>query len=110
MPRRSFPCLHCNRAVRNNQNAILCVNCNKWSHLKCTDVPDKLFNSNEDWICDLCLWKFLPSNECLLNDVSENDHCNEIGDHVPECVTSSFSPQSPPITSHDISHMKGLKI
>lgn len=33
-PSPKYPCGECNKAARNNQEAILCVGCNKWSHAK----------------------------------------------------------------------------
>ena len=30
-----YPCKECQRNVRSNQNAILCANCETWSHAKC---------------------------------------------------------------------------
>ena len=59
---------------------MLCISCLKWGHLNCTNVPESFFRSDSDWICDVCLWKELPSSECrptspsftVINDKKEN--------------------------------------
>jgi len=44
-PLPKYPCGECYKAVRNNQDAILCVGCNKWSHAiyKCLQMSDTVF-------------------------------------------------------------------
>ena len=42
-PSLKYPCGECNKAVRNNQDAILCASCNKWSHAKCLRMSHTIF-------------------------------------------------------------------
>ena len=55
-----YPCMSCKKEVRNDHNALLCVSCNKWAHLKCSRASINTFNSDVDWICDACLLNELP--------------------------------------------------
>ena len=55
-----YPCIVCNTSVRNNQNALLCVSCKSWCHLKCTPSSIAIFNETCDWISDKCLFCELP--------------------------------------------------
>ena len=54
-----YPCNECQRAVRNNQDAILCSGCNKWSHAKCLHMSRTIFRYYLDkpdleWTCATC--------------------------------------------------------
>ena len=54
-----YPCSECRKAVRNNQDAILCTNCNKWSHAKCLPMSRPIFQyyldkPNIEWCCPTC--------------------------------------------------------
>ena len=66
MPKRAkkvkFPCIFCCKEVENYHNAILCISCNKWAHLKCSRASYETFISDENWTCDVCLFKELPQN------------------------------------------------
>ena len=42
-PLPKYPCGECYKAARNNQDAILCVGCNKRSHAKCLRMSDTIF-------------------------------------------------------------------
>ena len=58
-----YPCKECQRNVCSNQNAILCANCETWSHAKCLGVTNTQFkhyldNSHIDWICNWCCLPF----------------------------------------------------
>ena len=33
-----YPCKECGKGVRSNQDALLCVECNVWSHAKCINL------------------------------------------------------------------------
>ena len=53
------PCKKCERGVKNNQDAILCIECNTWSHVKCIGMSKPMFqyylnHPNIDWTCDCC--------------------------------------------------------
>ena len=54
-----FSCKECGKAVRNNQDAILCSQCSCWSHDKCLQMWRGIFhyylsNPEIDCICSLC--------------------------------------------------------
>ena len=58
--RIKYPCIVCNKSVKNNQNAMLCIICEKWCHLKCSNECMDLFSSDNDWICQKCIFHELP--------------------------------------------------
>ena len=64
MPHTKFPCLTCQKEVRDNHDAILCVYCKKWAHFTCSCASADTFNSEIDWICNLCIFKELPTYIC----------------------------------------------
>ena len=59
MPNWKYPCLKCGNCCRQNQDSICCDHCNKWVHLKCTNLTSSEFDyyssSNINFFCDLCV-------------------------------------------------------
>jgi hypothetical protein len=54
-----YPCTECQKIVRSHQNALLCSECNTWSHMKCLNMSKSitkycLQRSELDWTCLLC--------------------------------------------------------
>ena len=54
-----YPCSECHKAVRNNQEAILCATCENWSHAKCLNMSRHIFQHyldqpDTDWTCPAC--------------------------------------------------------
>jgi hypothetical protein len=53
-----YPCIECSKAVRSNQQGILCDGCELWCHRKCTDTSkteyDRLDVSDDPWHCRAC--------------------------------------------------------
>ena len=54
-----YPCIGCDKQVKEQQNAIECTSCKKWTHLKCTRVTEKEFekhnaNTKATWHCTKC--------------------------------------------------------
>ena len=54
-----YPCTHCTKQCRINQQSIECTECQKWTHLKCTNLTQIQFqnhtnNPNEAWKCSTC--------------------------------------------------------
>ena len=54
-----YPCKECGKGVRSNQDALLCVECNVWSHAKCINLSKADFkyyldHPDLDWTCSLC--------------------------------------------------------
>ena len=62
-----YPCGECYKSVTKNQDAILCTQCNIWSHAKCLNMSNATFryyldHPNIDWTCTTCtLPKFSDS-------------------------------------------------
>ena len=61
-----YPCTMCNESVRRNQRAILCSECDGWTHAKCCGVSQaehqtlsKRFDNT--WLCPGCTMPDLPS-------------------------------------------------
>ena len=70
------PCKECGKNVRSNQDAILCVECNLWSHAKCLNLTKAAFkyyldNPNIDWTCS---WCSLPFRTVDYSFEVEKDH------------------------------------
>lgn len=80
-PRRKsttkHPCSECSKSVRRNQNAILCAECNTWSHARCLKMSSWTFqyylnNPSVDWICSLCA---LPEfSDSFFSTVNSSTH------------------------------------
>ena len=71
------PCKECGESVRSNQDALLCVQCNSFSHAKCLDLTKASFKSylddvNMDWICSLCSLPF-SNGDCCFNMEFDSD-------------------------------------
>ena len=54
-----YPCGECQCNVRNNQDAILCVECQRWFHARCINMSKTTFkyylkNFNLPWTCCFC--------------------------------------------------------
>ena len=54
-----FPCKKCERGIKNNLDAILCIECNTWSHVNCIGMSKPMFqyylnHPDIDWTCDCC--------------------------------------------------------
>ena len=70
-----YPCSECHKAVRNNQNAILCVTCGNWSHAKCLNMSRTIFQYYLDqpdieWTCPACALP--PLTDSFFDEVSES--------------------------------------
>lgn len=72
----TYPCSECQKAVRNNQDAILCATCGNWSHAKCLNMSRTTFQYYLDqpdieWTCPACA---LPQlTDSFFEEVSEGD-------------------------------------
>ena len=101
-----FPCLTCNKSVKSNQNGILCVSCSNWAHLKCSGVSREIFNSDVNWICDLCLLNELPQITFLSNDVENS----EISHSRSDVQSPKISYRDPEIIFNRMNTQHGLNI
>lgn len=75
-PAPTYPCEECQKNVRSNQDAILCTNCNTWSHAKCSRMSCSSFlyylnEPNIDWIRDFCALPPLSDSFFLNNSTYE---------------------------------------
>ena len=74
------PCKECQRNVRSNQKAILCANCETWSHAKCLGFTNTQFKHyldypHIDWICNWCCLP--PCNHSDLGFNAESNISND---------------------------------
>lgn len=58
-PSPKYPCSECKKALRDNQDAILCAGCNKWSHTKCLQMSHTICQyylsmPDIEWTCTSC--------------------------------------------------------
>ena len=56
---QKYPCTTCKAPCRSNQSAIECTTCEKWTHLKCTQLSQTEFhqhtlNEQNEWHCTKC--------------------------------------------------------
>ena len=54
-----YPCTKCDKQVKEQQNAIECTKCKKWTHLNCTRLTENEFrkhneNKKATWHCTKC--------------------------------------------------------
>ena len=84
-----YPCKECGKGVRSNQDALLCTECNVWSHAKCINLSKAGFKYYLDypdieWTCSLCSLPFrfeqsLVRVENLTQHGGEGEYANEDG-------------------------------
>ena len=85
----------CHKAVRNNQDAILCVTCGTWSHAKCLNMSQTTFQYYLDqpdieWTCPACA---LPQlTDSFFEEVPEGDTLILAEDHQRE-TTQNTAPK-----------------
>lgn len=81
-----YPCKECGKGVRSNQDALLCIECNVWSHAKCINLSKagfKYYLNYPDikWTCSLCSLPFrfeksLVGVENLTQHGGEGEYAN----------------------------------
>ena len=69
------PCKECEKTVQSNQEALLCVHCNTWLHVKCLGLRKAEFKWYKvcpeiQCTCSLCSLPF-SQEECLTNCLQE---------------------------------------
>ena len=82
-----YPCKECGKGVRSNQDALLCTECNVWSHAKCINLSKAGFKYYLDypdieWTCSLCSLPFrfeqsLVGVENLTQHGGEGEYANK---------------------------------
>ena len=108
----SYPCLSCTKPVKNNQNAVLCVKCDGWIHLRCSSLDTDFFNSTLDWICDKCLLIELPtnifedSNDNIDEELCPQTNCNVEYESIETCF-AQCSKKSTLISHLNIRSLRG---
>ena len=98
-----FPCIFCKKSVKCNQNAVLCIICQTWSHTNCGDISPEIFHSDSDWICALCVFRQMPFHD--------GDSC------TIENIATLIDDRNPPVNNINEIHVnnsfpkeRGLKI
>ena len=81
-----YPCTVCTLAVRSNQRALLCDNCNLWIHCTCCGVGKAQYCSyqqQEDfsWMCPSCLTAHMPFHDCSVLSFTDNFDCSNSSFH-----------------------------
>lgn len=81
------PCSICLKSVAKNHRAVLCDNCNLWSHIKCSNISgmecNHLSNLEEfNFQCPRCLMNELPSPDIDIHSSRSNDINPNIGNNV----------------------------
>ena len=81
-----YSCKGCGKGVRSNQDALLCTECNVWSHAKCINLSKAGFKYYLDypdieWTCSLCSLPFrfeqsLVGVENLTQHGGEGEYAN----------------------------------
>ena len=72
MPNWKYPCIKCQKPVKTNQKGLQCNTCNKWLHLKCTDLTLDQYNFletniNSPFYCLICKPKTLCADGTSTN-------------------------------------------
>ena len=102
---RKYPCLSCRKAVKSNQNAVMCINCHQWIHLVCSSLDYDFFQSDKDFVCSKCLMTELPfilnDEEVLTRTSMDSDAYN---------TDNSFQYGSCETVLQNLKSLKGLKV
>ena len=103
-----YPCIICKSAVKVNQDAVLCVTCNQWCHVKC-NVPREIHESNRDWVCTKCYFNVLPySHSDVITDSDHNAY--DLGDLSQNPSTQCVHPPLPASSTSMNLNGNGLKL
>ena len=75
-----YPCGSCTKAVRSNQKAIMCDECQFWFHINCMSMTVNTYNelaqNDNEWYCNGCsLPKF---SESFLENCDDADIVDQI--------------------------------
>ena len=83
MPNWKYPCISCAKPVKTNQKGLQCNACEKWVHVKCTDLNDVHYDFlevNEDlpFYCLKCKPRTLYADVIFDNTnlFSANNDCS----------------------------------
>ena len=106
-----YPCTQCNKGVRKNSKAVSCDWCEQWTHIKCCDISDTIYNNlvqqNQDFpfTCIPCQAKTFPFQNCEKLDFDLNSQNKE----SPESNTETQNKNSVNDSSHyECFRRKGL--
>ena len=84
-----YPCATCQKPCKSNQNSIYCDLCHLWTHLNCTTLSDKDFqslsNSNKPYYCKNCYESIFPFHN-LKNKDFANEHSSYQQKRTPKNV------------------------
>ena len=85
-----YPCMVCGKAVRWNQRAVACDNCEGWYHVDCMNMNSHVYSaltkSNTSWVCCSC---GIPNFSTSLFESFDIDTSNHY-ESLSEQTTSSF--------------------
>ena len=68
-----YPCIECNKPVRNNQRGIQCDTCDRWGHINCLNISilhyNLLANSDDNWFCPQCSLPFVHVGDSSFHEL-----------------------------------------
>ena len=86
-PSRRDVCKHCQKDVRERDNALQCDHCSLWIHAKCEKISDGLYQDLEkeeeqEWFCRECKTLMMRSVEEKLKLRKVNDEMKKDNDEI----------------------------
>ena len=100
-----YPCLKCNRAVKDSDTSICCDGCDKWGHIECLKIGlqelQHLANSRITWLCPNCESQTVISGNILQSvDISSPSKFTSISDPTADdCITHNNTRSNHPLVS-----------
>ena len=95
-----YPCLVCNRGVRDDQDGLYCEACFNWSHRVCVGMSESDYfhwaSIDDGWVCPKCEREVFP-----FHNVSQISNCNSSSSQPPRNTTQS---------SHQSNSLRHLRI
>ena len=86
-----YPCMICSKAVKWNQRAVACDNCEGWYHAECMNTNSQIYTAltkpDTSWIC--CSCGILSISTSLFESFNINESSNRFDSHTDS--TSSFT-------------------
>ena len=103
-PPAKHPCRICSRAVKRNDKAVCCDQCNYWVHNHCSGLSsftyESLKTSDAVWVCPSCGFPSFSSS--FFDSSSELSVSNRFSSLVSQSGSAINTPESSPMTSTPI--------
>ena len=97
---RKRKCNSCSKAIKKHFPANCCLECKKYFHLKCSEIPKRNAHIPKDWVCSKCSISFLPfasmdKNALLLTLDGLDDKVIDSLNNVPNFSMKSLLDKMP---------------